>query len=101
MHPDIHDLDAWTRQKQAAHKFAELPPEVQEWLSDLRPEEIARLKGLAAIDLQQVQGALAFWNSARTVGKFTAYALGVIFTAIVTMGAAGDALKNIVGWFRR
>ncbi|WOC14966.1 hypothetical protein [Pseudochrobactrum sp. MP213Fo] len=72
-----------------AHRFNELPDETQEFLSQLREDDIETLKD-----------GLRLVIAMRTVGTFMKWLIVGILGLVVGVVMFGEAVLKIVTWFR-
>ena len=73
-------------QKPADHqvRFADLPEETQEFLEDLRPEELSLLRE-----------AIRFMGAVKTVGTFVKWLIILICGSFIGAVAFGEALMKV------
>ncbi len=72
-----------------AHRFNELPDETQEFLSQLREDDIETLKD-----------GLRLVIAMRTVGTFMKWLIVGVLGFVVGIVMFGEAVLKIVAWFR-
>lgn len=72
-----------------AHRFNELPDETQEFLSQLREDDIETLKD-----------GLRLVIAMRTVGTFMKWLIVGVLGFVVGIVMFGEAILKIVAWFR-
>jgi len=72
---------------ETANRFNELPAETQEFLSQLRPD-----------DLELMKDGLDLVRSTRTIGRFMRWLVLGSLAVIMTVTALHDNVAKIIGW---
>lgn len=74
---------------ETANRFNELPNETQEFLSQLRPD-----------DLELMKDGLELVRSTRTIGRFMRWVILGALAILMTITALHDNLTKVVAWFK-
>lgn len=70
-------------------RFNELPPYVQEWIANLRPEDIA-----------EINDARVFIRKMKLAGSIWKFFFLAFFSAVIIIGSASEYLSRLLTWFR-
>jgi hypothetical protein len=70
-------------------KMIELPKHTQDFLIELREEEV-----------DELMEAIKFMRSIKTVGKFVKWVIITAVGAFIGMVSLGESILKIKGWFR-
>jgi hypothetical protein len=73
---------------ETANRFNELPSETQEFLSQLRPD-----------DLELMKDGLELVRSTRTIGRFARWVVLALLAILMTITALQDNFVKIAAWF--
>lgn len=74
---------------ETANRFNELPPETQQFLSQLRPD-----------DLELMKDGLDLVRSTRTIGRFMRWVVLGALAVLMTMTALHDNIVKMLAWFK-
>lgn len=70
-------------------RFAHLPKETRRFLEQLRKE-----------DIDELNDAVKFYRTARSVGKFNAWLFGGVVGMVIAFAALGDSIRKIFGFIK-